>query len=93
MINVIGFIFGWIRLMVKLLRPSSAKAIASENMVLRQQLLSLSRHHKRPPKLTSSDRMICGLLGGLINQHRLSKISILIKPATIIKFHKALVKR
>ncbi len=93
MINVLQFIFGWIRVTVKLQRPSGVKAIAAENMVLRQQLLSLSRHHKRSPKLTGSERIIYGLLGGLINQHRLSKISILIKPATIIKFHKALVKR
>jgi len=38
MTNVIRCIYGWIRVMIKLLRPGGAKAIAAENIALRQQL-------------------------------------------------------
>jgi len=93
MINAVRLICGWIRVMIKLLRPSGAKAIAAENIMLRQQLITLSRQKKRSPKLKTSDRIICGLLTSWIKPNRLSKIAILIKPTTLLKFHKALVKR
>jgi len=93
MINVMRFICGWIRVMIKLSRPGGVKTIAAENIMLRQQLITLSRRYKRSPKLTASDRILFGLLGSWIKPKRLSKIAILLKPATILKFHKALVKR
>jgi len=49
MINAIRFIGGWIRVTIKSLRPGGAKAIAAENIVLCQQLITLSRQHKRSP--------------------------------------------
>lgn len=61
--------------------------------MLRQQLIRLSRRYKRSPKLTSSDRILFALLGGWIKPKRLSRILILLKPATLLKFHKALVER
>jgi len=79
--------------MIKISRPGGVKAVTAENMALRQQLITLSRQHRRSPKLKTSDRIIFGLLCSWINPKRLSKIAILVKPATILKFHKALVKR
>jgi len=93
MISLIRFICGWLHVMVKFLRPSGVKAVAAENIALRQQLIRLSRQYKRSPKLTTSERILFGFLGGFINHKRLSKIAIVLKPATILKFHKALVKR
>ena len=93
MINAIRLICGWIRVMIKLLKPNGAKAIAAKNIMLRQQLITLSRQHKRSPRLNTSDRIIFGLLTSWIKPKRLSKIAILIKPATLLKFHKALVRQ
>jgi len=76
-----------------LLKPGGVKAIASENLVLRQQLIVAQRTRKRAPNLTSSDRFIFGLLSTLVNPNRLRKIAIIVKPATFLKLHKALVKR
>jgi len=53
MTNTMRFICGWIRVMIKLSRPGGVKAIAAENIVLRQQLITLSRRYKRSPKLTA----------------------------------------
>jgi len=69
------------------------KAISAENILLRQQLITLKRRYKRSPKLTFSDRLIYGLLATLINPNRLQKIAVLIRPSTLLKFHKALVDR
>ncbi len=89
MTNAIRLICGWIHVMITLLRSGGLKVIAAENIVLRQQLITLSRQHKRSPKLTTSDRILFGLLASWIKPRRLSKIAILIRPATILKFHKA----
>ena len=93
MIDLVRFICGWIRVVILILRPGGVKAIAAENMVLRQQLISLSRQHKRSPKLNTLDRIMFGMLARWINPRRLSRIAITLKPATILKFHRALVKR
>lgn len=55
MINAIRFICGCIREMVILLKPSGAEAIAAENIVPGQQLITLPRQHKRSPKLSTYD--------------------------------------
>ena len=81
---------GWIRVVILILRPGGVKAIAAENMVLRQQLISLSRQHKRSPKLNTLDRIMFGMLARWINPRRLSRIAITLKPATILMFHRAL---
>lgn len=93
MINVMRFICGWIRVIIMISRPGGVKAVASENMILRQQLITLSRQYKRSPKLKTSDRIFFGMLVNWVNPRRLSRITIILKPATILKFHRALVKR
>ncbi len=73
--------------------PGGAKRVASENIVLRQQLIVLARHQKRAPNLMTAERFVFGLLVSLINPKRLSKLAIILKPATLLKFHQALVQR
>jgi transposase InsO family protein len=69
------------------------KSIAAENLILRQQLIVMSRSRKRSPKLTASDRTIFATLSQIISRRRLSKLAIVVRPATILRFHKALVER
>jgi len=76
-----------------LLKPGGVKAIASENLILRQQLIVTQRARKRAPNLKTSDRIIFGFLCALIRPNRLRKIAIIVKPNTFLKLHKALVDR
>ncbi len=76
-----------------LLKPGGVKTIASENLILRQQLIVAQRTRKRAPNLKTSDRFIFGLLCSLVNPHRLRKIAVVVKTDTLLKLHKALVKR
>ncbi len=50
-----------------LLKPGGVKAIASENLLLRQQLIVAQRARKRAPNLKTSDRFIFALLCSLIS--------------------------
>ena len=47
----------------KLLRPGGARALVSENLLLKKQLLIVGRSRKRAPNLTPVDRLFLGLLG------------------------------
>jgi putative transposase len=93
MINSVVFLFNFVFVCLRAMMPGGIKAVASENLALRQQLITLGRHQKRSPTLKTSDRMIFGILTSLIHPKRLSKVAVLIKPATLFKFHQALVKR
>jgi transposase InsO family protein len=62
-------------------------------MVMKQQLIVMNRGKSRSPKLTTSDRFLFGLLAFFIDEKRLKKVAVIIRPATILSFHGALVKR
>ena len=83
----------FIILSIRLLLPGGLQKIASENIALRKQLTVMSRGVKRSPKLTTSERIVFGMLTSMISPNRLARIAIILKPATLLKFHQALVKR
>jgi putative transposase len=67
--------------------------MAAENMSLRQQLIVVSRGRKRSPDLTFSDRLFFAFFAGILSPSQILKSAILIKPSTLLKLHKALIKR
>ena len=77
----------------KLLGPGGVRAVAAESLLLKHQLLISNRFRQRAPNLTSVDRLVLGLTTLLISPGRIPKLGALIKPATLFKFHKALVNR
>ena len=93
MMKIMTLLFSYVAVCLKLLIPGGAHSLAAENILLRQQLIVLSRRKKRAPKLRFTDRLCFGLFVSLLNYHRLERIAILLKPATLLKFHKALVQR
>lgn len=82
-----------ITLLLTYFKPGGIKALAAENLVLKHQLLIISRSRIRSPRLTASDRLIFGWLSMLMNPGRVLKSAIIIKPATLLEFHRALVKK
>jgi putative transposase len=79
--------------LAKLLRPGGARAVAAESLALKHQLLISNRCRQRAPNLTSSDRFVLGLTTLFVSPRRIPKLSVILKPATFFKFHKALVDR
>ncbi len=85
-----------IRLLVTfstLLRPGGVRAVAAESLLLKHQLLISNRCRQRAPNLTTLDRVMLGLSTLFISPRRIAKFGALIKPATLFKFHQALVNR
>jgi transposase InsO family protein len=79
--------------LAKLLRPGGIRAVAAESLLLKHQLLISNRSRRRAPNLTSVDRVVLGLTTLWIRPGRLSKLGALVMPATLLKFHRALVDR
>ena len=77
----------------KLMRPGGTKAVMAETLLMKHQPIVRSRARKRLPNLTAMDRLLMGIYALFIHPNRISKVAKIIKPSTLLKFHKALVKR
>lgn len=78
---------------VRLMRPGGLRSIVAETLLLRHQLLVLNRPRRRAPDLRPVDRIVSGLCAGFMRPARLLRSAIVLKPATILTFHRSLVKR
>src|SRR5688572_10862432 len=76
-----------------LLARGGARSVVAESLLLKHQLSILNRSRTRAPNLRLIDRVIAGLCTGLMRPSRLLRSAIVLKPATIMAFHRALVKR
>ena len=90
--NILLFVLHMLLITLRALQPGGIRKIAAENILLRQQLLVVRRRQKRSPKLSPLDRFIFGFLASVVHPRRLSRIGMIIRPATLLKFHQALVK-
>ena len=87
------FIINFIIILLRASLPGGIRRVAAENMAMRQQLVSVTRKLKRAPKQNAQERITFGFLTSLIIPKRLARIAIAIKPSSLLKFHRALVKR
>jgi transposase InsO family protein len=79
--------------LIRLARPGGLRAVVAESMALRQQVLVLSRGRHRAPRVGTLDRVLAAALVGLIPRRRLPRVAIAIRPATLLGWHRALVRR
>src|SRR5271170_398433 len=79
--------------LAKLARPGGLGAVAAESLAVKHQLLIMKRARRRAPYLTSWDRLALGVCTLLVSPKRLSKMAVILKPSTLLYFHRALVKR
>jgi putative transposase len=77
----------------KFLKQGGMKAVVAENLLLKQQLLVLTRSRKRAPNLSSIDRLFLGLWSTFLDPRRIKRVAFLVQPSTLLKFHQAMVKR
>ena len=78
--------------LAKLARPGGLGAVAAESLAVKHQLLIMKRA-RRTPNLTSWDRLVLGVCALFVSPKRLSKMAVILKPSTLLSFHRALVKR
>ena len=77
----------------RLFGPGGARSVVAESLLVKHQLLILNRSRVRAPDLRPRDRLIVGLNAIFIRPSRLLRSAIVLKPSTILSFHRALVKR
>ena len=78
---------------IKLMGPGGVRSVAAESILIKQQLLILNRARVRAPNLRPMDRVIAALCATSMRTGRLRKSAIIIKPSTIMAFHRILVQR
>ena len=93
MLEILELLIHFIATVIKLLKPGGVKVVMAETIAMKQQLIVMNRSRKRSPTLATRDRFLFGLLTMLIGRCRLQKIAVIIKPVTILAFHKSLVNQ
>jgi len=78
---------------VRLARPGGARAVVAESLLLKQQLLILNRSRNRSPRLRLCDRVVAGLCTLLMRPSRVARVGIVLKPSSLLRFHRALTTR
>jgi putative transposase len=79
--------------LARLARPSGARSIIAESVLAKHQLLILNRSRQRAPNLRPADRIVAGWCALFICPSRLTRSAIVLKPSTLLHFHKVLTER
>ena len=64
------------------------RAVLAENLLLKRQLLVLRRSRRRAPNLRTADRLFFGFFSLFLSPRRLMRTAIILKPATLLRFHR-----
>jgi putative transposase len=79
--------------LARLLGPGGIHYVVAESVLVKQQLPIFNRSRQRSPNLRSSDRLVAGLCALLIRPARLIRSAIILKPSTLLSFHRTLRNR
>ena len=93
MLKIAEKILELVCLLLKIRKAGGAFSLVAEVLLLRQQLLVLSRGKKKCPALKTSDRLIMGLCTLVMTPKRIGKSAIAVTASTLLDFHRALVTR
>jgi len=77
----------------RLLKTGGVRSVIAENLILKHQLMVLGRSRDKAPNLKTSDRFILGGLSLFISAHRRLMTAVIVRPSTLLRFHRALVDR
>jgi len=75
---------------VTLWGTGGAIAVLAENLMLKHQLLVIRRCRRRAPRLQPADRVLLGFLSRFLEPRRLVRTAVILKPATLLRFHRGL---
>jgi putative transposase len=93
MMDIVILLVHLLTTVAKLLGPGGAKAIIAENLLLKQQLLVITRSSRRAPNLSTADRFLMGFWSLFLRPGRIAKVAVSIRPSTLLRFHQYLVRR
>ena len=79
--------------LAKLARPGGVRSVIAESLLLKHQLIISGRFRRRAPPLTTINRFVLGLMTLFVRPRRVAKLAAILKPTTLLRFHKALIDR
>jgi hypothetical protein len=74
--------------LITVLGSGGIRAVLAENLILKQQLLVMRRPRRRAPNLRTADRVLFGFCSQFLSPRRLLRTAIILKPATLLRFHR-----
>ena len=74
--------------LVTVLSSGGIRAVLAENLIFKQQLLVMRRSRRRAPNLRTADRVLFGFCAQFLSPRRLLRTAIILKPATLLRFHR-----
>ena len=77
----------------KLLGPGGAKVIVADSLLMKQQLLIMSRDRRRAPNLSALDRFLLGFWSLFLSPRHIQRAAVILQPTTLLKFHRLLKQR
>ena len=77
----------------RLAGPGGARAVVAESVLVKHQLLILNRSRRRGPNLRLADRIVAGVCALIMRPGRLICSAIVLRPSTLLRFHRALRQR
>ena len=84
--HVIYLLFQLLTTLANLLRPEGSRTVIAENLLLKQQLIALTRQRSRSPRLTSFDRVLSRYLTFFISKKRFQKIAVTSFPKGVCNY-------
>ena len=91
--DLITLLVHLIATLARLMGPGGARSVIAESLLVKQQLLILNRSRQRAPNLRASDRILAGVCALFMRPARVIRSAIVLKPSTILDFHRMLRKR
>src|SRR6516165_5328963 len=79
--------------LLRLARPGGLRSVVAESVLVKHQLLILSRARDRAPNLSATERIVAGLCALFMNPARVVRCAMVFKPSTLLHFHRMLAKR
>ena len=75
------------------LGPGGAKSVIADSLLMKQQLLIMSRSRQRAPNLSALDLILLGFWSQFLNTRHLRRAVVINQPSTLLKFHNLLKQR
>ena len=79
--------------LINIMGPGGARSIVVESLLVKHHLQIVNRSRHRAPNLRTSDRILMSMFALLMRPVRLAKSAVMIRPETILGFHRALKDR
>jgi hypothetical protein len=77
----------------RLMGSGGAKATVADSLLMKQQLLVMSRTRNRAPQLTALDRFLPEFWSLFLSSRHIQRVAVILRSSTLLKFHRILKQR